>query len=184
MIKVYCNKCGKEITENVNREVEETKAFDLYGTAVSKWTDVFHYCDKCQYENLTCGFKVGDMVFTDDGRVGVIESFCNCKTCKKRGFYEPNIKMEIGNGQIYITDTDKKNGFISFYQIGDQVFGNIDEESVLNDIQYKKDEIRRYQEELIELEGQLNMVKVLQRGKSSVGEVKEFEKFYKSEKIM
>lgn len=129
MIKIYCDKCGKEITDNVNKEVEETEAIDAYGTVVSKWKDVIHYCDDCQYGDLTCGFKVGDQVITDDGRVGKITYICDCDRCKKRGFYEPRVEMTIGNSQIWITDIDKANGFISFYKIGDQIFGNIDEAS-------------------------------------------------------
>lgn len=154
MIKVFCNKCGKEITGNVNTVAEETEAIDIDGNMVVKWKEMFHYCDECQYEDLTCGFKVGDQVITDDGRVGVIESICDCDRCKKRGFYEPNVKMTIGNGQIWITDTDKKNGFISFYQIGDRVFGNIDEGAA----ERIKERIAELKHELAEYESQLNML--------------------------
>ena len=163
MIKIYCDKCGKEITGNVNREVEETKAVDLHGAVVAKWTDITHYCDECQYNELSCGFKVGDQVITDDGRVGVIESICDCEHCKERGFYEPQVKMEIGDSQIWITDTDKRNGFINFYKIGDRVFGNIDEECVLNNIESKKEFIKEQQKELIELEAQLDVIKHLKK---------------------
>jgi hypothetical protein len=165
MIKVYCDKCGKEITGNVNMVSEETKATDLYGNVVAKWKDMFHYCDECQYEDLTCGFKVGDQVITDNGRIGVIVDICDCESCKRRGFYEPRVKMEIGEGQIYITDTDKKNGFISFYKIGDQVFGNLDEKWLLDVIKGKKEEIRNMQNNLVELEAQLNVVRMLKRRK-------------------
>ena len=157
MIKIYCNKGGKEITDNVNREVEETKATDLYGTVVAKWTDILHYCDECRYGDLTCGFKVGDGVIADDGRTGVIESICECENCKKRGFYEPGVRMGIGNSQIWITDMDKENGFISFYKIGDQVFGNIDRDAAKT-IRQRIVELRH---ELIEYEAQLEMLKGL-----------------------
>ena len=157
MIKIYCDKCGKEITDNVNREVEETKAIDLHGTVVAKWTDIAHYCDECQYEDLTCGFKVGDQVITDDGHVGVIESICDCNSCKERGFYEPQVKMEIGDSQIWITDTDKRNGFNNFYKIGDRVFGNVDEDAE----QRIREQISDLQHQLAEYESQLNVLKDL-----------------------
>lgn len=154
MIKVFCNKCGREITGNVNTIAEETAAIDIDANVVAKWKEIFHYCDECQYEDLTCGFKVGDQVITDDGRTGVIESICDCDRCKKRGFYEPSVKMTIGNDQIWITDTDKENGFISFYQIGDRVFGNIDEGAA----ERIKERIVELRHELAEYESQLNML--------------------------
>lgn len=157
MIKIYCNKCGKEITGNVNREVEERKAIDLYGTVVAKWTDILHYCDECQYEDLAFGFKVGDQVITDDGRVGIIESICDCERCKKRGFYEPNVKTTIGNTGIWITDTDKRNGFLSFYKIGDKVFGNIDEDAEKR----IREQMADLRHELAEYESQLNVLRGL-----------------------
>ena len=157
MIKVYCDKCGKEITGNVNTVTEETQAVDCHDNVVATFTDTVHYCDECQYKELTCGFKVGDEVITDDGRVGVIKSICDCDRCKKRGFYEPGVKMTIGDIQIWITDTDKNNGFIGFYQIGDQVFGNIDEGAA----ERIKERIAELRHELAEYESQLNMLKSL-----------------------
>jgi hypothetical protein len=154
MIKVYCDECGKEITGNINKEIEETKAIDLYGEVAAKWTKTLHYCDECQYKDLTCGFKVGDQVITDNGRVGVIEGICDCEYCKDRGFYEPKVKMTIGNDQIWISDTDKKNGFISFYKIGDQVFGNVNKEAI-EDI---RESIANVRHELVEYESQLNVL--------------------------
>lgn len=163
MIKIYCDKCGKEITDNVNREVEETKAVDLHGVVVAKWTDILHYCDECQYNELTCDFKVGDQVITSTGKVGTITSICTCDQCKDRGFYEPTVELEIGDGSIWITDNDKRVNFRSFYKIGDRVFGNIDEECVVNNIKSKKEFIKEQQEELIQLEGQLNVIKGLKK---------------------
>ena len=157
MVKVYCDKCGKEITSNVNAVVEEVKATDVLGTVLVTFPHEVHYCDECQYKELTCGFKVGDKVITDDGRVGVIESICDCDRCKKRGFYEPRVKMTIGECQIYIIDTDKKNGFISFYKIGDQVFGNVDKESEKR----IKERIADLRHELVEYESQLNVLRDL-----------------------
>jgi hypothetical protein len=161
MIKVYCDKCGKEITGNVNRVFEEEKATDAKGNVITIFSNETHICDECQYEDLTCGFKVGDQVITDNGRVGIIESFCDCDRCRDRGFYEPKIKMEIGDCQIYITDNDKRVGFNGFYSIGDRLFGNIDKQCVLDAIEYKKKEIKDAQKDLVELECQLAVVNKL-----------------------
>lgn len=154
MIKYFCDRCGKEITGNVNTVAEETEAIDIDANVVAKWKEMFHYCDECQYEDLTCGFKVGDQVITDDGCVGVIKSICDCERCKKRGFYEPNVEMTIGNDQIWITDTDKKNGFISFYKIGKRVFGNVDKEATKR-IRERMADLRH---ELVGYESQLNVL--------------------------
>lgn len=120
MIKYFCDRCGEETGDT-------------------------QLCEDCLQEDLTCGFKVGDIVIASDGRVGVIEEICDCKSCKERGFYEPNVKMEIGVCQIWITNIDKEHNFYSFYQIGDHVYGNIDEESVLYDIECQKEEIKTKQ---------------------------------------
>ena len=160
MIKFYCDQCGKEITDNVNKEAEETKAIDLYGNVVAKWTNTLHCCDECKYNDLTCGFKVGDEVITSIGQIGKITSICDCENCEERGFYEPTVETEDGD-IIYLTDNDKRVNFRSFYKIGDQVFGNIDEECILDDIKRKKAEINNNQKELIQLEAQLNVVQKL-----------------------
>lgn len=163
MIKIYCDKCGKEITDSVYKEIEETKVIAVDSTVIAKWQTELHYCDECTQYNLTCGFKVGDKVFTDDGRVGKIESICDCERCKNRGFYEPKVKMDVGNDQIWITDTDKENGFISFYQIGDKVFGNIDEKAAER-IQERMIEVGK---ELRELRAQSDMLSVLKKCKNN-----------------
>lgn len=161
MIKVYCDKCGKEIIDNVNVVAEDTDIKDCHDVTILKIrSGVLHVCDKCQYDELSCGFKVGDKVITNDGRVGVIKSICDCDRCKKRGFYETNVKMTIGNDQIWITDTDKNNGFVSFYQIGDQIFGNVDEEAEKR----IKERIADLRHELAEYESQLNVVRTLKKG--------------------
>ena len=157
MIKIYCDKCDKEITGNVHKVIEHIEATDALGAVLVTFPKEVHYCDECQYKELTCGFKVGDQVITDDGRVGIIKSICDCDNCKKRGFYEPQVKMTIGECQIYSTDTDKKNGFISFYKIGEQVFGNVDEEAMKR----IREKISDLQHELIEYEGQLNVIRNL-----------------------
>lgn len=103
-------------------------------------------------------FKVGDKVITSLGEIGVITGICDCDKCKERGFLEPQVKTELGTGHIWITDTDKENGFSSFYQIGEQVYGNLDDTELICDIAKVKRQIKEKQEELEELEKQLEFV--------------------------
>ena len=158
MIKVFCDKCGKEITDNINQNTEEIKAVNGRSVVINFISDSYRYCDECMENDLTCGFKVGDEVITSTGEVGKIISFCTCQFCKERGFYEPTVEDEIGNDPIYITNIDKRNGFSSFYKIGDKVFGNIDEDAVKDSIKSVKEQIKKLQHELIELTSQLEVV--------------------------
>jgi hypothetical protein len=128
MIKYFCDKCGVETS----------------GT---------NLCDKCEYEELTCGFEEGDEVITSDGCVGVITGFCYCHRCKERGFYEPEIEMQLGP-QIWMTDSDKNNGFKNYYKVGNKVFGNINDKYLL-------DRMNTIKEEMQEIEKKLNVVKKL-----------------------
>ena len=160
MIKVFCDKCGKEITDNVNTVIEETEAKNGCNNTVMKFASAsYQYCDECMEKGLTCGFKIGDEVITSTGEVGTIISFCTCQFCKERGFYEPTVEDVIGNDPIYITDIDKRNGFSSFYKIGDKVFGNIDEDAVKDSIKSVKEQVYKLQSALIELTSQLEVVK-------------------------
>ena len=164
MIKVFCDKCGKEITDNVNTVTEETEAKSYDNTVLMKFAGVsYQYCNECMENELNCGFKVGDEVITSTGEVGKIIDICTCDKCRKRGFYEPTVEVEIGNNSIYITDNDKRNNFSSFYKIGDKVFGNIDEDTVKNSIKSAKDQIKKLRYELIELEAQLDIVKKIKQ---------------------
>lgn len=163
MIKFFCDKCGKEITDKVNTVKEEAEAVSG-GRVVGKFTSAsYQYCDECMKNGLTCGFKIGDEVITSTGKVGTITDICTCDRCKDRGFYEPTVEVEIGNDAIYITDNDKRNNFSSFYKIGDQVFGNIDEDVILDEIKSTKEEIRKLQLKLVDFEAQLDVVKMLKR---------------------
>lgn len=133
MIKYFCDRCGKEMNGG-------------------------NLCDKCEKEVFTYGFKVGDIVIASDGRTGVIESFCTCTFCKDRKFYEPKVKTTFGEEQIYITDIDRDDGFLSFYKIGDQTFGNVDKDVSA----YLRQHIVNLKHAIIECEAQLNMIKKLE----------------------
>ena len=169
MIKVFCDKCGKEITDNVNTVTEETEAKSYDNTVLMKFAGVsYQYCDECMEKGLTCGFKVGDEAITSTGEVGTIISFCTCQFCKERGFYEPTVEIEIGNNPIYITDIDKRNNFSSFYKIGDKVFGNLDEGAVKDSIKSAKEQVYKLQIELIELNSQLDVISVLKKKNKTI----------------
>ena len=171
MIKYFCDRCGNKMKHG--------HKLSLYGT------DIVHLCNDCykllesvkdkinmyntsdvknfcnmsdvDIELLHHTFKVGDKVITDDGRIGTIRSICDCDRCKQRRFYEPKVEMKIGVNQIWITDTDKENGFRSFYQIGDRVFGNVDKEAS----KYILERIAELEHELTEYEEQLEVVREL-----------------------
>ena len=183
MIKYFCDRvgCGKEIKEKAT--LIPIYAYDGKGIKIVQFGDK-HICEDCakkleeikdtllsnHYEQdflqmtdedielLRYTFKVGDKVITDDGRTGTITEICICDRCKKRGFYESKVKMDVGMDQIWITDTDKENGFKSFYQIGDRVFGNIDAEAS----KYIGEQITKLEYEATQYKAQLNMVKKLE----------------------
>jgi hypothetical protein len=178
MIKFFCDKCEKEKPINkMNRIVQEEWAYANGAKVLSFPVAAHDLCEKCyeKYEKLNIDikdfmemsdeeielalytFKVGDKVITNDGQIGIITDICTCDKCKERGFYEPKVKLEVGLDSIWITDIDKKNGFINLYSIGDQVFGNIDEECFGR----IKEQISNRKRELVELEAQLNVVQSL-----------------------
>lgn len=185
MTKYFCDRvgCGKEIV----KEVAQLAVFarDGHGAAIV-CTGLKHMCEECakkfeqvkdklEYEEdflnmideeielLQYRFKIGDQVITSAGEVGTIKDICTCEKCKERGFFEPRIETEIGNWSIWITNTDKEDGFKSFYKIGDHIFGNIDEQDVLDNIEYKKDSIRDLQKQVKTLKTQLNIVRALKK---------------------
>ena len=147
MIKYFCDRCGKEITGNVNKIVEDVPVVDTLGATLCKFDRVIHICDECQHNELTCGFKVGDKVITSDGRVGEIFEICTCDECRKRGFFEPTVEFDDGD-MDYITISAKKNGFKYFYQIGDKVFGNLDDGYLLDRISCLKGELQQLESQL------------------------------------
>lgn len=71
-------------------------------------------------------FHVGDYVEDVTGRIGYISSFCKCKFCKKRGFYEPHVMYSNGDCD-YITVYEYKKGFPSYKRIGQYNFTKKDE---------------------------------------------------------
>ena len=183
MIKYYCDKCGKETTgDKIQRVIQYIHAVDSRGNKLAEFPRAaYDLCEEChsKYDKLDLEikdfmemsdeeielalytFKVGDKVITDDGCIGTITDICTCEPCKKRGFYEPRVKLEVGLDGIWITDTDKNNGFANFYSIGDQVFGNIDEKC----IDRIKEQISDRRREIVELEAQLNVVETLKEEK-------------------
>lgn len=159
MIKYFCDRCGKEIKGKVHADINTTEAINYAtGKVVATWKAVEHICDECEQKDLTCDFKVGDKVITDDGRTGTITNICDCERCKKRGFYEPDVEIDVGVNKIWITDTDKGNGFINFYQIGDRVFGNIDAEAS----ERIRKRITELEYEVIQYKSQLDVIKKLE----------------------
>lgn len=182
MVKCFCDKCKKEVPR-VTRVLEEQWAKDGHGAKLMPFIVAAHdLCDKCnerfkrldldianymklseeEIDLLEYTFKVGDEVITSTGEVGIIEDICTCERCKKRGFYEPRVKTQYGH-DIYITDTDKNNGFVNFYKIGNHKFGNLDEEYVVDSIKNTRNRMAEEQQNLAKLMTQLRRVRRLKK---------------------
>lgn len=185
MIQMICDKCKKEV-QTVTR-LNHTEDVNGHGVKIMEIPiAAYDLCDECleklekleievqdfmkmsdeEVELELYRFKVGDVVITSTGKVGTITSICTCDKCKERGFYEPRVEVEIGNYSIWITDNDKRVNFCSFYRIGNHIFGNIDEDCLLNQIENKKADIKQAQKELIELNCQFDVVKKLKEEKA------------------
>lgn len=139
MIKYFCDKCGKEIESG-------------------------NLCSSCQEEDFTCGFKVGDVVITEDGKTGVIKSLCTCERCRERGFYEPKVAVD-NDVPFYISSFDKADGFAHFYRIGSRIFGNIDHSApsgIEEFISTSKETIKRLEADIERYKKQLGVIKILE----------------------
>lgn len=71
-------------------------------------------------------FHVGDYVEDVTGRIGYINSICQCKRCKERGFYEPLIMYNNGDTD-YITAYEYDKGLLNYKRIGQYDFTKKDE---------------------------------------------------------
>lgn len=179
-VKYFCDKCGNEIEKDgieiwvnlntiplnsIGRKFlceECAEKFKKVKDRLEHAEDFFDMTDD-DIALMEYDFKVGDLVITDTGVKGVIEDICDCDRCKTRGFYEPKVKVTDGvDDVIWITDTDKSNGFTSFYQIGKYKFGNIDKESVEQSIEHTNNSIKESVKRLEEYEKQLRRLKRLE----------------------
>lgn len=74
-------------------------------------------------------FHVGDYVEDATGRVGYIQTICQCEQCKARGFYEPFVLYTDGNSD-YITVYEYERGFLGYKRIGQYDFTKKDENKI------------------------------------------------------
>ena len=74
-------------------------------------------------------FHVGDYVEDVTGRVGYIQSICQCEQCKARGFYEPFVLYTDGNSDC-ITVYEYERGFLGYKRIGQYDFTKKDESKI------------------------------------------------------
>ena len=108
---------------------------------------------------------VGDIVITSRGEVGIITDICNCDKCTERGFHEPMIEPIVGE-YITCTDLDSQRCFRSFYRIGNQIYGNLDKDSLLDEIHCCEQQIQEKQEHLSELNKQYKVIELLEELKN------------------
>ena len=178
MIKYFCDRvgCGKEIKEKAT--LIPIYAYDGKGIKIMQF-GCKHICEDCakkleeikdnlsskHYEQdflqmtdedielLRYTFKAGDKVIAADGRTGTITSICKCNSCINRGFYEPEV--DFGDYTDYIMISDKEDGFKSYYQIGDKVFGNLNEESVIKELE----EMGERYNKLVKQQGMIHLLR-------------------------
>ena len=168
MIKYFCDRCGKEskiritlplyIHDGKGNVIEQVGEKDICEDCAKKLAEIKDELVKKHYlqdfmlmsdediELFRFKFKVGDKVITSDGCTGIITSICDCYECEIRGFHD--MIVDFGNYRSLISGLDKENGFKSYYQIGDRVFGNLDEESVSKEIDECNKRMLRLYEQL------------------------------------
>lgn len=110
--------------------------------------------------NKPIEIKIGDEIITSTGHRGFVDSICDCERCAERGFYEPTIRTKSGD-IIYMTDTDKKNGFRDFYKIGSRVLGNLHIESAEEDYKWYHKEYEDVKRKFDEAKQALDLAKEL-----------------------
>ena len=107
-------------------------------------------------------FHVGDYVEDVTGRIGYINSICQCEDCKARGFYEPYVIYTDGDSD-YITAYEYEQGFTGYKRIGQYNFtkkgegkiepifddpANWEDSVVLNKINELVDAVNRLEEKV------------------------------------
>lgn len=106
-------------------------------------------------------FCVGDYVEDVTGRVGYIQSICQCEQCKARGFYEPFVLYTDGNSD-YITAYEHENGFPGYKRIGQYDFtkrekGKIEPLACETVSDYSNEKLRKKINELVDAVNELRM---------------------------
>ena len=175
MIKYFCDRCGNEskiritlplyIHDGKGNVIEQVGEKDICEDCAKMLAEIDDVLTKKHYrqdfllmsdediELLRYTFKIGDKVITADGRTGTITDICNCDRCKERGFYEPTVTFS--DYREYISISDKNDDFKSYYSIGDRVFGNLNEESVVKELE----EIGERYNKLVKQQGMIHLLR-------------------------
>ena len=110
-------------------------------------------------------FRVGDYVEDVTGRVGYIQSICQCEQCKARGFYEPFVLYTDGNSDC-ITVYEYAKGFPGYKRIGQYDFTKKAEDKDDDKIEpltcetasdYSNEKLRKKINELVDAVNELRM---------------------------
>lgn len=106
-------------------------------------------------------FHVGDYVEDVTGRVGYIQSICQCEQCKARGFYEPFVLYTDGNSDC-ITVYEYERGFPGYKRIGQYDFtkkdeGKIEPLACETASDYSNEKLRKKINELVDAVNELRM---------------------------
>ena len=174
MIKYFCDRCGKnEKLENgytipfMNKNengIMHHGGFFICNECYHRWREVKDRVSDIDFVELSdeelqpyrCDFKIGDEVIDKYGRTGKIIEICTCERCRERGFFEPTVQLDNGSTD-YIMRYDWDTGFKSYYQIGNHIFGNLDEESVSKEI----DECNKRMLQLYEQLGTIQELRII-----------------------